>query len=174
MAAAKGQSAQKQIDTRNELKRLQDQINANNKLADARLKALDAAKQEGDIGREIAKKQAEYDAAIATGNTAGAQQASLDMEGLQSNLQYNSQKKAIEDALKIANAPLEAKIKAINAGQDKMSDNAAIAAESLDKLNRKIATETQKINDVNQAMTALELGARAAKKTLEEFLNAIL
>jgi hypothetical protein len=171
MAAAKGQSAQKQIDTRNELKRLQDQINANNKLADARLKALDAAKQEGDIGREIAKKQAEYDAAIATGNTAGAQQASLDMEGLQSNLQYNSQKKAIEDALKLANAPLEAKIKSINDGQQKLSDNAAIAAQSLSKLNAEIAKEKGKIDDVNQAMTTLAINAIAAGMTLKEYLG---
>jgi TP901 family phage tail tape measure protein len=169
MAAAKGQSAQKQIDTKNELKRLQSQIDANNKLADARLKALDAAKQEGDIAREIAKEQANYAAAEATGNTAGMQQSSLNIQGLQSNLQYNSQKKAIEDSTKLANAPLEARIKAINAGQDKMSDNAAIAAESLDKLNKKIATEKQKIDDVNQAMTALELGALAAKKSLEDF-----
>jgi len=171
MAAAKGQSAQKQIDTRNELKRLQDQINANNKLADARLRALDAAKQEGDIGREIAKKQAEYDAAIATGNTAGAQQASLDMEGLQSNLQYNSQKKAIEDALKLANAPLEAKIKSINDGQQKLSDNAAIAAQSLSKLNAEIAKEKGKIDDVNQAMTTLAINAYAAGKSLEDYLK---
>jgi hypothetical protein len=167
--AAKGQSAQKQIDTKNELKRLQTQIDANNKLADARLRALDAAKQEGDIGREIAKKQAEYNAAIATGNTAGAQQASLDMEGLQSTLQYNSQKKAIEDANKLANAPLEAKIKAINAGQEKMSDNAAIAAENLGALNKKIATQTQQIDDVNLAMTTLRINAYALGMTLEEY-----
>jgi hypothetical protein len=167
--AAKGQSAQKQIDTKNELKRLQSQIDANNKLADARLKALDAAKQEGDIGREIAKKQAEYNAAIATGNTAGAQQASLDMEGLQSTLQYNSQKKAIEDSTKLANAPLEAKIKAINAGQEKMSDNAAIAAENLGALNKKIATQTQQIDDVNLAMTTLRINAYALGMTLEEY-----
>ena len=167
--AAKGQSAQKQIDTKNELKRLQSQIDANNKLADARLKALDAAKQEGDIGREIAKKQAEYNAAIATGNTAGAQQASLDMEGLQSTLQYNSQKKAIEDSTKLANAPLEARIKAINAGQEKMSDNAAIAAENLGALNKKIATQTQQIDDVNLAMTTLRINAYALGMTLEEY-----
>ena len=169
MAAAKGQSVQKQIDTKNELKRLQSQIDANNKLADARLKALDAAKQEGDIAREIAKEQANYAAAEATGNTAGMQQSSLNIQGLQSTLQYNSQKKAIEDSTKLANAPLEARIKAINAGQDKMSDNAALAAAELDKLNKKIATERQKIDDVNQAMTALALGAIAAKKTLDEF-----
>jgi TP901 family phage tail tape measure protein len=171
MAAAKGQSAQQQINTREQLKGLQKQIDANNKLAEARLKALDAAKQEGDIARQIAKAQAAYEAALATGNVAGAQQASLDIQGLQSDQQYNSQKKAIEDALKLANAPLEAKIKLINDGQQKLSDNASIAAESLGKLNEKIAKEKQKIDDVNKAMTTLAINAIAAGMTLKEYLG---
>ena len=171
MKAAKGQSVAQQISTKDQLKGLQAQIDANNKLADARLKALDAAKQEGDIAREIAKKQAEYQAALSTGDTAKAQQASLDMEGLQANLQYNSQKKAIEDTLKLQNAPLEAKIKAINDGQEKMSNQAALAGESLGKLNDKIATQKQKIDDVNLAMSTLRLNAIAAGKTLEDYVK---
>ena len=171
MRAAKGQTAQQQINTREQLKGLQKQIDANNKLAEARLKALDAAKQEGDIARQIAKAQAAYESALATGNTAAAQQASLDIQGLQSDQQYNSQKKAIEDALKLANAPLEAKIKLINDGQQKLSDNASIAAESLGKLNEKIAKEKQKIDDVNKAMTTLAINAIAAGKSLEDYLK---
>jgi hypothetical protein len=171
MAAAKGQNAQQQINTREQLKGLQKQIDANNKLAEARLKALDAAKQEGDIARQIAKAQAAYEAALATGNVAGAQQASLDIQGLQSDQQYNSQKKAIEDALKLANAPLEAKIKLINDGQQKLSDNASLAAENLGALNAKIDKEKQKIDDVNKAMTTLAINAIAAGLTLKEYLG---
>jgi len=169
--AAKGQSVQKQIDTKNELKRLQSQIDATNKLADSRLKALDASKQEGDIAREIAKEQANYAAFEATGNTAGMQQSSLKIQGLQSDQQYNSQKKAIEDVRTRDNASREAKIKAINAGQDKMSDNAALAAANLDKLNKKIETETLIIDDVNRAMTTLTINAVAAGKSLEDYLK---
>ena len=168
--AAKGQRVQQQINTREQLKGLQDQIDKNNKLAEARLKALDAAKQEGDIARQIAKAQAAYEAALATGNTAAAQQASLDIQGLQSDQQYNAQKKAIEDALKLANAPLEAKIKSINEGQQKLSDNAALAAENLEKLNKKIDTEKQKIDDVNKAMTTLAINAIAAGKELKDYI----
>jgi hypothetical protein len=171
MKAAKGQSAAQQINTREQLKGLQKQIDANNKLADARLKALDAAKQEGDIAREIAKKQAEYDSALATGNVAAAQQASLDIKGLQSDQQYNAQKKAIEDALKLKNAPLEAKIQAINDGQQKMSDKAALAADSLSKLNDKIAKQKQKIDDVNLAMTSLRLNAAALGLTIDDYVK---
>jgi hypothetical protein len=171
MQAAKGQTAQQQINTREQLKGLQKQIDANNKLAESRLKALDAAKQEGDIARQIAKAQAAYEAALATGNTAAAQQASLDIQGLQSDQQYNSQKKAIEDALKLANAPLEAKIKLINDGQQKMSDNASIAAEKLGSLNARIDKQKQKIDDVNQAMVTLALNAAAAGKSIEDYIK---
>ena len=167
--AAKGQSVQQQINTRDALAGLQKQIDKNNKLADARLRALDAAKQEGDLAREIAKKQAEYDAALATGNTAAAQQASLDIQGLQSDQQYVAQKKAIEDALKLKNAPLEKQIELINAGQQKMSDQAALAGDSLEKLASKIDTQKQKIDDVNVAMTAFRINAAAANKSLEEY-----
>ena len=167
--AAKGQSVAQQISTRDQLKGLQDQIDKNNKLADARLKALDAAKQEADLGNEIAKAKAKYDAAIATGNSAEAQQASLDMAGLQKQLQYNSQKKAIEDANILKNAPLEAKIKAINAGQQKMSDQAALAGDSLGKVTDKLNAQKQKIDDVNTAMTTFRINAAAAGKTLEEY-----
>ena len=169
--AAKGQSVAQQISTREQLKGLQKQIDANNKLAESRLKALDAAKQESDIAREIAKKQAEYDSALATGNVAAAQQASLDIKGLQSDQQYNAQKKAIEDALKLKNAPLEAKIQAINDGQQKMSDQAALAGDSLGKLNDKIAKQRQKIDDVNIAMTTLRINAAALGLTLEEYVK---
>ena len=171
MKAAKGQTAQQQINTREQLKGLQKQIDANNKLAESRLKALDAAKQEGDIARQIAKAQAAYESALATGNTAAAQQASLDIQGLQSDQQYNSQKKAIEDALKLANAPLEAKIKLINDGQQKLSDNASLAAENLGAINAKIVKQKQKIDDVNQAMTTLALNAVAAGKSLEDYIK---
>jgi len=169
--AAKGQSVKAQINTREQLKNLQKQIDANNKLADSRLRALDAAKQESDLANEIAKKKIEYDAAIARGDTATAQQAGLDVKQLESTMQYNAQKKAIEDALKRTNAPLEARIQSINDGQQKLSDNAALAAVELDKLNKKIATERQKIDDVNKAMTTLAINAIAAGKELKDYLK---
>ena len=171
MKAAKGQSVAQQISTRDQLRNLQKQIDANNKLADSRLKALDAAKQEGDLARELEKKKAAYEAAVATGNTSEAQQLSLDMKGIQSTMQYNSQRSAIENARDAANKPLQAKMDKINANQEKMADNAALAGESLGKLNSKIATQRQKIDDVNIAMTTLRLNAAAAGKTLEEYIT---
>jgi hypothetical protein len=88
MAAAKGQSAASQIKTRDAIKALQKEIDLNNKLADARLKALDVAKTEGDLAREIEKAKLGYNQAVATGDTAKAQQYQLDIKGYQSTMQY--------------------------------------------------------------------------------------
>ena len=150
--AAKGQKVADQISDREKMSSLQKQIDLNNKLADARIKALTAAKEEGDIGREIAKKQAEYDAALATGNTAGAQQASLDMEGLQSQLQFNAQVKNEENARDVKNAPLLKQIEAMQKKQQKLSDNAALAGEKLGDLTKSIATQESAIDAVNSSM----------------------
>ena len=155
--AAKGQKVADQIADREKLSALQKQIDKNNKLADARIKALNAAKEEGDLGREIAKKQAEYNAAMATGNTAGMQQASLDMEGLQSQLQYNSQVKSIESGRDRANAPLLKQIEAMQNKQKKMSDNAALAGEALGDLSKKITNQESAIDEVNTAMLNWEI-----------------
>jgi hypothetical protein len=170
-AAAKGQSVQQQINARDAIAALQKQIDANNKLTDARLKALDAAKQEADLGNEIAKKKAEYDAAVATGNTAGAQLASLDIAGLQKQMQYNAQRKSIEDANTLKNAPLLAQIEALNNKQQKLSDNAALAGESLGKVTTKLNDQKTKIDNVNAAMVTLELNAKASGKSLADYAN---
>jgi TP901 family phage tail tape measure protein len=169
--AAKGQSAAQQISTRDQLKGLQKQIDANNKLADSRLKALDAAKQEGDLANEIAKKKIEYDAAIARGDTATAQQAGLDVKQLESTMQYNAQRKSIEDSRDRINAKIQSKIDSINDAQTKMGDKAALAAEGLTKLGTRIETQRQKIEDFNKAMNTLVLNAIAAGKTVEQYIR---
>jgi len=155
--AVKGQRVADQISDREKMSALQKQIDLNNKLADARIKALNAAKEEGDIAREIAKKQAEYDAAMATGNTAGMQQASLDMEGLLSQQQFNSQVKAEENARDAKNAPLLKQIEAMQKKQQKMSDNAALAGEKLGDLTKSIADQESAIDEVNTAMLNWEI-----------------
>ena len=159
LKASKGQSVQQQINARDAIAALQKQIDANNKLTDARLKALDVAKAESDLGNEIAKEKAKYDAAIATGNSAEAQQSSLNMAGLQKQLQYNAQKKAIEDSNTLKNAPLEAQIAALNKKNQTLSDNAALAGDKLGDLSKEIdkseglyTTLNTKISDFAEQM----------------------
>jgi len=177
--AMKGQSAAQQISDRDKLAALQKQIDANNKLADSRIKALDAAKKEGDIAREIAKAQARYEAALATGNTADAQQASLDMQGLQSDLQYEAQVKAIEDATTLKNAPLLKQIELIQKKQQDVADAAALAAEKFGDLTEQIDKEESAVNTLIRAManyrTAIDLHKEdlAKWKTSPEALGMI-
>ena len=155
--AAKGQKVADQISDREKMSSLQKQIDLNNKLADSRIKALTAAKEEGDIAREIAKAQAAYTAAEATGNTAGMQQASLDMEGLVAQQQFNSQVKNEENARDLKNAPLLKQLEAMQNKQKKMSDNAALAGEKLGDLSKSIATQETAIEEVNTAMLNWEI-----------------
>ena len=165
---ARGQKVKDQISDRDKMAALQKQIDLNNKLADSRIKALTAAKEESDLGREIAKKQAEYDAALATGDTAGAQQASLDMEGLQGQLQYNSQVKSIEEGTARLNAPLIKQLEALQRKQQDLADKAAIAGEKLGDLTKVIETQETNIEAVNSAMLDYEIRLLAMAPALRE------
>lgn len=167
--AAQGQSVQKQINARDAIAALQKQIDATNKLADARIKALDVAKTENDLANEMAKTKAKYEAALATGNTAEAQQQSLTMKGLQEQSQYNAQKKAIEDSAARINAPKQAKIEALQANQQKLADNAALAGAGLGKLNTKIDGEIKVIDAVNTAMAKLKRAMDDHKDDIKSF-----
>ena len=171
MAAAKGQSAASQIKTRDAIKALQKEIDLNNKLADARLKALDVAKTEGDLAREIEKAKLGYNQAVATGDTAKAQQYQLDIKGYQSTMQYNSQVSAIENARDAANIKPQSKIDALNNKNEKLNDAAAIASEGLSKLNDSIAKQKKEIDDVNGSMLALAINAFAAGKDIETYVK---
>ena len=170
--ALKGQSVAQQISDRDRLSSLQKQVDANNKLAAARIKALDAAKQENDIGIQIAKKQAEYNAALATGNDAAAQQASLDIQGLQSDLQYNAQVKAIQDATDFANAPLLRQIEIIQNKQKNLSDAAALAGEKLGDVSAAIGKQESAIGTLITAMANYRTALQQNKDDLKNWTKS--
>jgi hypothetical protein len=86
-------------------------------------------------------------------------------------MQYNSQRKSIEDSRDKINAGIQKKIDAINDAQTKLGDKAALAAEGLTKLADKIATQRQKIEDFNRAMTTLVLNALAAGKSVADYIK---
>ena len=170
--ALKGQSVAQQISDRDRLSSLQKQIDGNNKLAAARIKALDAAKQENDIAIQIAKKQAEYNAALATGNDAAAQQASLDIQGLQSDLQYNAQVKAIQDATDFANAPLLRQIEIIQNKQKNLSDAAALAGEKLGDVSTAIGKQESAIGTLITAMANYRTALQQNKDDLKNWTKS--
>ena len=167
--ALKGQSVAQQISDRDRLAAINKQIDANNKLADARKKALQDKKNEQDSGRAIEAKKLELQNAEATGNTAGAQQARLDLEGLVATQQYDAQIKAIDAATEKANAPLKKAAEAMAKKQQDLGDAAAYAGEKLGDVTKEIETNEGKIEALNKAMTTYRLAIEIHKDDLKKW-----
>ena len=169
--ALKGQTVSQQISDREKMSGLNKQIEANNKLAEARKKALSAAQADADLGRQIEKTRLEMQNASATGDTQKAQELRLDLESLTTQQQTDSQSKAIDKANEAANAPLKAAIEAMGNKQQGLADSAALAGESLDKVRGKYDEQKAAIDKVNNSMTALYGNAAAAGKSVEEYVK---
>jgi len=167
--ALKGQSVAEQISDRDRLKSLNKQIEAINKLAESRKKALAAAQEDANLGRQIEKVRLEIQNAEAVGDTEKAQSLRIDLESLTSQQQTDAQMKAIDTAAEAATKPLKAAADAISNKQEKLGDAASIAAESLDKLKDRYDKQQAAIKKVNDSMTALYGNAAAAGLTVEAY-----
>lgn len=167
----KGQSVAAQISDRDRAAALNKQIEANNKLADARKKALVVAQADADLGRQIEKTRLEMQNAMATGDSQKAQSLRLDLESLTSQQQTESQTRAIDTANEAANKPLKAALDALSGKQQKLADSAALAGESLDKIQGKYDAQKTAIDNVNTAMTRLYGNAAAGGKSIEEYVK---
>jgi uncharacterized protein YoaH (UPF0181 family) len=171
--ALKGQSVAEQISDRDRVKALNKQIDAINKLAEARKKALAAQQADADLGRQIEKTRLEMQNAAAVGDTAKEQSLRIDLESLTSQQQTEAQMRAIDKAAEAGMAPLKAAIEAISNKQEKLSDSAALAGESLDKLKAKYDKQDAAIKKVNDSMTALYANASAAGKSIEDYVKTV-
>ena len=169
--ALKGQTVAEQISDRDRVKALNKQIEAINKLAEARKKALAAAQQDADLGRQIEKTRLEMENAMAVGDTEKAQSLRIDLESLTSQQQTEAQMNAIDKATEAATKPLKDALEAMANKQEKLGDAAALAGESLDKLKSKYATQEAAIKKVNDSMTALYGNAAAAGLSVKDYMK---
>ncbi len=169
----KGQTVAQQISDRDKIASLNKQIEANNKLADARKKALTQAQADADLGRQIEKTRLQMQQAGAVGDTQKQQELRIDLESLTSQQQTEAQVRAIDKATEKANAPLKAAIDAIGNKQQKLADSAALAGESLDKIKGKYDEQKAAIDKVNNAMTKLYGNAAAAGLTIEAYVKTV-
>jgi len=167
--AMKGQSVAAQISDRDRLAAINKQIDAINKLADARKKALEDKKNTEDTGRAIEAKKLELQNAEATGNTAGAQQARLDLEGLVKGQQYDQQIKAIDAKAKADIEPLKKQAEAISNKQQAMGDAAALAGEKMGDLTKEIDKLETPMNAFNKAITAYQMAITKHKDDLAKW-----
>jgi hypothetical protein len=167
----KGQTVSQQISDRDKINSLNKQIEANNKLAEARKKALTVAQADADLGREIEKTRLEMQNALAVGDTAKAQSLRIDLESKTSQQQTEAQSRSIDTATEKANAPLKAALEAMGNKQQKLADSSALAAESMDKAKKGYDDQKAAIDKVNYAMTKLYGNAAAAGKSIEEYVK---
>ena len=154
---AMGQSVKSQIDSKARIKELQAQIDATNKLADARIKALNAAKEDADLNRELESAKLEVQFAESTGNTQQAAQARLRYQAAVQNMQTTGQTRAIQAAADKANAAPLAEIEKINNANEKLANNAALAGENIAALDKQILALTSTIDNLNNSQTAYNL-----------------
>ena len=171
--ALRGQTVSQQISDRDRIASLNKQIDANNKLAEARKKALSAAQQDADLGRQIEKTRLEMQNAQSTGDTVKAQSLRIDLESLTTQQQTDAQMKAIDTATELANKPLQAALESLGKKQQDLADSAALAGESLDKIKEKYAKQEAAINKVNDAMTALYVNASTAGLTIDQYVKTV-
>jgi TP901 family phage tail tape measure protein len=169
--ALKGQTVAQQISDRDRIASLNKQIEANNKLADARKKALTQAQADADLGRQIEKTRLQMQQAGAVGDTQKQQELRVDLESLTSQQQTESQVRAIDKATEKANEPLKKAIEALNGKQQKLADSAALAGESLDKIKDKYDEQQAAIDKVNTSMTSLYANAKIAGVSISEYVK---
>ena len=151
-----GISAQKQIDSRKALDAINAQIDAINKEAEARKKALEDINAMEDENLQIKKAQIIYQQAIASGDMAAAAQAQIDIQSLTNARQKTAAINAIEQARIAKVEPLQAKAKGIDSANQAISDAASLAAEKLAAANAKLDVLVQAFNGVAKSFTDIQ------------------
>lgn len=137
-AAAEQRTSQQQLkDIAKKIKLIEDEKNA-------KLESLRATQQASNYALELQRLQIEYSDAIARGDMTGAAQSQISIDQLSQNRSADLAAKAIEDAAKKMEAPLE---KAAQAIQDKSDRKAAAGAAAADSsaVAKEVATELEKL-----------------------------
>jgi len=168
-AAAKGQSVKEQIDARERLKALDKEIKKINDKAEARKKALREEAQAQDMALRLQQQQLEYEKAVAAGDFAGAATAKIELQRLQNEQQVTLTEQQIEERRLKDIKPLELEKERLQNAQDALANKAALAAESLESINKRLEKQKEKIDAVNDAMTNLKVAMDLNKDDLENF-----
>jgi hypothetical protein len=168
-SAAKGQSVKEQIDVKERLKSLDKEIKKINDRAEAKKKALREEAQAEDLALRVQQQRLDYEKAVASGDFGGAASAQLELQRALNEQQVVLAEQQIEERRIKDVGPLERKREKIQNAQDDLANKAALAADSLDLINKKYDKQKQKIDDVNTSMTALQMALKLNAKNIEEF-----
>jgi hypothetical protein len=152
--AAQGQSAKQQIDSRKVIEGLNEQIKKIKDAADAKIKALRAQSQAENDNLELQKLQLEYQQAIARGDQDAAARSQIAIQQLTNQVQTKKAEEAIIAKAELDIKPIQDKIDALGKKNQELADKAALAGESLSKLQAQSDGLKDKLSGLEKALSS--------------------
>jgi len=152
--AAQGQSAKQQIDSRKVIEGLNEQIKKIKDAADAKIKALRSQSQAENDNLELQKLQLEYQEAIARGDQDAAARSQIAIQQLTNQVQTKKAEEAIIAKAELDIKPIQDKIDALGKKNQELADKAALAGESLSKLQAESDGLKDKLSGLVKALSS--------------------
>ncbi len=152
--ASQGQSARQQIDSRKVIEGLNEQIKKIKDAADAKIKALRAQSQAENDNLELQKLQLEYQEAIARGDQDAAARSQIAIQQLTNQVQSKKAEDAIIAKAELEIKPLQDQIDKLGKKNQELADKAALAGESLSKLQGQASTLKEKLDGLEKSVSA--------------------
>jgi hypothetical protein len=142
--ASAGMSVKDQVGAKNRIKALEAEIKKIEEAAAARKKAMQEQQTNSDVLLQIQKKQLDYQQALASGDSAAAAQAQLDIQQISGSRQTQMAMNAIDTNTTNLTGPLKDEMARLNDSLQKSADAAAIAADSASSIAKTIASLSEK------------------------------
>jgi len=152
--AAMGQSARQQIDSRKTIEGLNEQIKKIKDAADAKIKALRAQSQAENDNLELQKLQLEYQQAIARGDQDAAARSQIAIQQLTNQVQTKKAEESIIAKAELEIKPLQAQIDKLGKKNQELADKAALAGESLSRLQAQADGLKEKLSGLEKALSS--------------------
>lgn len=152
--ASQGQSAKQQIDSRKVIEGLNEQIKKIKDAADAKIKALRAQSQAENDNLELQKLQLEYQEAIARGDQDAAARSQIAIQQLTNQVQSKKAEDSIIAKAELEIKPLQDQIDKLGKKNQELADKAALAGESLSKLQEQASTLKGKLDGLEKSVSA--------------------
>jgi TP901 family phage tail tape measure protein len=152
--AAQGQSAKQQIDSRKVIEGLNEQIKKIKDAADAKIKALRAQSQAENDNLELQKLQLEYQEAIARGDQDAAARSQIAIQQLTNQVQTKKAEDSIIAKAELEIKPLQDQIDKLGKKNQELADKAALAGESLSKLQAQSDGLKDKLSGLEKALSS--------------------
>jgi hypothetical protein len=152
--ASQGQSAKSQIDNRKTIEGLNEQIKKIKDAAQAKINGIRKATEAENSQLEIQKAQLRAQEALATGNMTAYAEEQMSIEQILNESNRKSAEEAITAKAELDIKPFQDQIDAINAKNTALADKAALAGDSLSKLQVESDKLKDKLSGLEKALSS--------------------